>query len=106
MDIANQDGPKNYEFGGRLLYNLVRNENSAVYSGFGVGYVSKSVDPDVVRFNLPVGFEFSFDKLPEIGFSAETGLIYDYTRGTEASNLSTVGGNIGGSLGLGIHYYF
>jgi hypothetical protein len=106
MDVTNRNGPKTYEVGGRLLANFLRHENSALYTGLGVEYFNSTAVDNMLRFNLPVGFEFNFEKLPEIAFSAETGLVYDYTIDKGISTVSTVGGNVGGSLGLGVHYWF
>ena len=61
-----------------------------------------------IQINIPLGFEFSFAGLPEVGVSAEAGLSVDFQTegGAKAIAISSVGGNVGGNLGLGIHYYF
>jgi hypothetical protein len=109
-NVTTKGGVKCYEFGGRVLYNLVKNENSAFYTGLGIAYEYIKGNPDPLRFNLPLGFEFSFAGLPEVGISAEVGLIVDYVKNSAPAknqmSLYTVGGGTGGNLGLGIHYYF
>lgn len=95
-------------FGLRFLYDLIDNENSDFYTGLGVLYVINEnvTGPDApIRFNVPLGFEFSFAGLPEIGFSAEAGLMIDLFN-NEDLVINSVGGNVGGALGLGVHYYF
>jgi hypothetical protein len=106
MDIQNKNKPKKYEVGGRLLVNLINKHNSVVYTGIGLGVIVPTDSSNIYRFNLPLGVEFSFAGLRELGFSAETGLVYDYTSSSGAVTLSTVGGNVGGALGMGVHYYF
>ncbi|MFH1016859.1 MAG: hypothetical protein V1798_01600 [Pseudomonadota bacterium] len=102
----NKGGLKEVEFGVRVLYSLVKNENSAFYTGAGLLYENIKDQPDQMRFNLPLGFEVSFAGLPEVGFSAEVGLMIDYQKSGKVWSFNTVGGSIGGSLGLGAHYYF
>jgi hypothetical protein len=98
-------------FGARLLYNLVQKENSDFYTGLGVGWVQDKInaaaaDGRVLRIQIPLGYEFSFAGLPEVGISAEAGIVYDYIKANKASQFQTFGGNVGGNLGLGVHYYF
>ena len=106
MDVLDNHGPKKYELAGRILVDVLKKEHSAVYTGFGAGYMFNDKDPDSIKFNLPIGVEFSFAGLPEISFGAETGLVFIYQRGIESTDVATVGGNVGGSLGLSVHYWF
>ncbi len=100
-------GNKVMNVGGRVLYNLTKGENSAFYTGLGV-LASIDKNNNLLRMNIPLGFEFSFAGLPEIGFSAEAGLMWDYmlSGANKGMQLSSVGGLLGGALGLGVHYYF
>ncbi len=106
FDFVTKGGNNRANFGGRLLYDVVENENSDFYTGLGLLYdVDKN--NNVLRVNVPLGFEWSFTGLPEVAFSAEAGIMWDYrTKGVKASSFSSVGGNVGGALGLGVHYYF
>ncbi|HMR25593.1 MAG TPA: hypothetical protein PKC21_09605 [Oligoflexia bacterium] len=90
--------------GARVLYDVVEQENSDFYVGAGAIYSSAGSDVSAVRISVPLGFEWSFAGLPEIGFSAEAGLAIDLntSTGADQTDLSTVGGG----LGVGIHYYF
>lgn len=106
FDYANKGGNDRVSFGARILYDLVENENSDFYTGIGFLYDIDKPN-DTLRISIPLGFEWSFDGLPEVGFSAEAGLAYDYRVDTpKTSSISSVGGNVGGALGLGVHYYF
>lgn len=114
FDMFTKGGDKSFDFGARLLYDLVEKENSDFYSGIGVGYTwnkTAAVFPAAdntraVRVNIPLGFEWSFAGLPEVGFNAEAGIMLDYHKGTKSWGFQTAGGLIGGNLGLGVHYYF
>ena len=107
FDIINKGGNNSANFGGRLLYDLVENENSDFYTGLGFGYQIDDVAGDALRIMVPLGMEFAFSGLPEVGISAEVGFIYDYLMDLgDASRISSVGGTVGGNLGLGVHYYF
>jgi hypothetical protein len=105
LDIVNKGGNNRANFGARLLYDLVENENSDFYTGLGLVYdIDKGAK--TLRINVPLGFEWSFAGLPEIGLSAEAGLVWDYgTQGAKQSRLSTVGG-VGAGFQFGAHYYF
>jgi hypothetical protein len=103
---GNKTFNKAVEFGGRLLYDLVEMENSDFYTGLGIGWNQNS-GANGLRFQVPLGFEFNFAGLPEVGFSFEGGIVYDYFKDpNKQSQIHTVGGNVGGALGLGVHYYF
>lgn len=102
---------KNINFGGRLLYDIVQNENSHFYTGLGVAYNIDDKNNNPLRLNVPLGFEFNFASLPEIGFSIEVGANLDMATkgGSKEVHFSSIGGNGGGTLaniGLGVHYYF
>ncbi len=112
FDMGNKSYNQRANFGARFLYDLVENENSDFYTGLGIVYDKNSPD-DVLRFNIPLGFEWSFSGLPELGLSAEAGIMIDYRTKNNAATaqqkqmvFSSVGGNVGGALGLGVHYYF
>lgn len=101
----------NMSFGARALYNLVSKENSDFYTGFGIVYDMddndvNNVDNSSLTMNVPLGFEWSFAGLPEIGFNAEAGLMINYMIDAEKWQFASAGGSIGGALGLGVHYYF
>lgn len=105
-DMITKGGNNRANIGARLLYDLVENEMSDFYTGLGLVF---DIDKNngVLRINIPLGFEFSFSGLPEVAFSAEAGIMYDYrTKTPKQGALSTVGGTAGGALGLGAHYYF
>jgi hypothetical protein len=106
--FGNKGFNKMANFGARVLYDLVEMENSDFYTGLGIGWNQDKNVPGgrVLRFQIPLGYEFSFAGLPEIGFSAEAGAVYDYVKDGSQSQFQTVGGNVGGNLGLGVHYYF
>lgn len=102
---------KRFSFGLGILADLVENENSDFYSGVRLIYENQDEADRDIRVSIPLGFEFSFAGLPEIGFSAEAGLVIDFAidRATGVDKpiqFSSVGGNVGGNLGLGVHYYF
>jgi hypothetical protein len=103
---------KKMNVAGGILYDLVENENSDFYTGLRFGCLLNAqdnvdgADQTMLRIGVPLGFEWSFTGLPEVGFSAEAGFVWDYRLSDNASRVSSVGGNIGGSLGLGVHYYF
>ncbi|MCB0308993.1 MAG: hypothetical protein KDD48_06440 [Bdellovibrionales bacterium] len=102
---------KRYSFGARLLADIVENENSDFYSGVGILFDNQDEGNRDIRVSIPLGLEFSFSGLPEIGFSAEAGLVIDFaidrpTGVDKPVQFSSVGGQIGGALGLGVHYYF
>ena len=106
FDLINKGGNNRANFGARVLYDLVENENSDFYTGLGIAFdIDKN--NNYLRINIPLGYEWSFSGLPEIGFSAEAGIMFDYrTKGVKQSAISSVGGSVGGALGLGVHYYF
>ena len=110
FNMGKNISPKTFNVGARFLYDLVENENSDFYTGIGVLYnrANSAATSDAVRVNIPLGFEFSFAGLPEVGVSAEAGLSVDFQTegGAKAIAISSVGGNVGGNLGLGIDYYF
>ncbi|MFH1263448.1 MAG: hypothetical protein V1495_08430 [Pseudomonadota bacterium] len=108
FDMANKSGNKDMAFGARILYNLVQKENSDFYTGLGLVWNQDKSPADnrCLRTQIPLGFEWSFAGLPEIGFNAEAGVIIDYIKATKQLQFHTAGGNIGGALGLGVHYYF
>ena len=113
FQFGNNGANRMAEFGARVLYDLVEAENSDFYTGIGFGWnqdkVNGTADSRALRINVPLGYEFSFAGLPEIGFSAEAGIMYDITGfggGSKTNSIQSVGGNTGGSLGLGVHYYF
>lgn len=114
FDMWTKGNDKSFDFGARLLYDLVEKENSDFYTGLGVGYTWNKVvaafpavdNGRAVRVNLPLGFEWSFAGLPEVGFNAEVGVMLDYNKATKAWGFQSAGGTIGGALGLGVHYYF
>lgn len=104
FDFGNKGQNRMAEFGARLLYDVVEMENSDFYVGLGVGWNQDKAPADVrvLRMQIPLGFEFSFAGLPEIGFSTEVGLMYDYAKATKTNSISSVGAAAVG----GIHYYF
>ncbi len=108
FDSVTKSGDKSIDFGGRFLYDLIQKENSNFYTGLGVGWAQdkKPVDNRVLQINIPLGYEFSFASLPEIGFSAEAGIMLDYAKAGKSWGFHSVGGTVGGALGLGVHYYF
>ena len=110
FNLGKDIGPKTFVVGARFLYDLVENENSDFYTGLGVLYnkPNSSVSTDAIRVNIPLGYEFSFAGLPEIGFNAEAGIAIDFAveGNTKPIAFSSIGGNVGGNLGLGVHYYF
>ncbi len=88
-----------------LEYDLVENENSDFYTGLKIGLLwnKTSAAEYLLRFEVPLGFEWSFAGLPELGFTADVGLLMDYaTQNTKFMRLST----IGGGFNWGVHYYF
>ena len=104
LDMINKGGNNAANFGGRILYDLVENEMSDFYTGIGVAY-DLDDGANVLRINVPLGFEFSFSGLPEIGLSLEAGFIYDYAKDflpDAQSRISSVGGAVGGNFGLDI----
>ena len=106
FSIMNKGGNNRANFGGRLLYDIVENENSDFYTGLGILFDIDKND-NTLRINVPLGFEFAIPGIPEVGLSAEAGIMWDYrTEDAKSSAFNTVGGNVGGSLGLGAHYYF
>ena len=111
FDFGNKTTNSDINFGARALYNVVKHDNSNFYTGLGVGWNQDKAgnvagDARILRINIPLGWEFSFNGLPEVGFSMEAGLDYDYVKAGKASIISSVGGKVGGNLGLGVHYYF
>jgi hypothetical protein len=116
FDMISKGNDKSMTFGARILYDLVEKENSDFYTGLGIGYNfnktanAAAVGADnlrVLRISIPLGYEFSFAGLPEVGFSFEAGVVMDYYQdANDAFGFSSVGGNVGGNLGLGVHYYF
>ena len=110
FNMGKDNGPNTFAVGARFLYDLVENENSDFYTGLGVLYnkPNSAATIDAIRVSIPLGYEFSFAGLPEIGFNAEAGVAIDFAAegGTKPISFSSVGGNVGGSLGLGVHYYF
>ena len=110
FNLGKNVSPKTFNVGARFLYDVVENENSDFYTGLGVLYnrANNSATSDAIRVNIPLGYEFSFAGLPEIGFNAEAGLAIDFQTegGSKAVAFSSIGGNVGGALGLGVHYYF
>lgn len=106
---AGKEINKKFNVGARALFDLVENENSDFYSGLGVVYIQQDETAKVVRANIPLGFEFNFAGLPEVGISAEAGLNVDFETNDAADkalSINSVGGKVGGNLGLGVHYYF
>ncbi|HLG20696.1 MAG TPA: hypothetical protein VI895_12895 [Bdellovibrionota bacterium] len=107
FDYGNKAINDAINFGARFLYDVVEKENSDFYLGLGIGWNNdKSAGARILRFQVPLGYEFSFSGLPEVGFSVEAGVVYDYAKDAKASRFASVGGNVGGNLGLGVHYYF
>lgn len=108
FDMVSKGGDKSFDIGARLLYDLVEKENSDFYTGLGFGWTQDKapVDNRDLRIQIPLGWEFSFAGLPEVGFSAEVGVMIDYVKASKAISFRSVGGNVGGNLGLGVHYYF
>ncbi len=118
-----KDINSNANFGARVLYDLVQNENSHFYAGFGFAYnldENSTVNArNPLAISVPLGFEFNFASLPEIGFSIETGLAVQFdTKGAgKTTTISSLGGGDDGTgtgvgagalanIGLGVHYYF
>jgi hypothetical protein len=101
-------GADSFFVGARLLYDLVEKENSDFYTGLGLGWNQDKGPADLrcLRVNLPLGYEWSFAGLPEIGFNAEVGVMLDYSKAAKSYAFNSIGGNLGGALGLGVHYYF
>ncbi|MCI5073292.1 hypothetical protein MRY82_10205 [bacterium] len=104
---ALEDAPEALNLGARVLYDVVEQENSDFYVGAGAVYstgdnIVTGGDATAIRISVPLGVEWSFAGLPEIGFSAEAGLAIDLDTEAETSQLTTVGGG----FGVGIHYYF
>jgi len=104
---GNKGSNKNVEFGAGLLYDLVESENSDFYTGLRFGW-NQDKGAKALLLHIPLGFEFSLAGLPEVGFSFEGGLVYNYAK--DAGKVSTLNSSnsdtLGGSLGLGVHYYF
>ena len=80
FNLGKNVSPKTFNVGARFLYDVVENENSDFYTGLGVLYnrANNSATSDAIRVNIPLGYEFSFAGLPEIGFNAEAGLAIDF----------------------------
>lgn len=108
FDFGNKTVNDRFNVGVRLLADLVENENSDFYSGIGVIFDNQDKGDRALRVNVPLGFEWSFAGLPEIGFSAEAGINLDFIVDgpVKPVKASSVGGLVGGNLGLGVHYYF
>ena len=75
FNMGKNISPKTFNVGGCFLYDVVENENSDFYTGLGVLYnrENSAATSDILRVNIPLGFEFSFAGLPEVGFNAEAG---------------------------------
>jgi hypothetical protein len=101
-------GSNDMAFGAGITYALVQKENSDFYTGLRLVWNQDKSPADnrCLRTQIPLGFEFSFAGLPEIGFNAEAGIVVDYMKAAKQLQFHTAGGNIGGALGLGVHYYF
>ena len=108
FDFGSKTVNDRFNIGARLLADLVENENSDFYSGIGVVFDNQDKGARALRVNIPLGFEWSFAGLPEIGLSAEAGVNLDFIVDgpVKPVKVSSVGGSIGGNLGLGVHYYF
>jgi len=93
---------------GRLAYVVVENENSELYVGGKLGYVSGEVGglgPDAdfsgLTSGLLFGAEWSFAELPELGFNFDVG--YDFSiLDIEGTDIDLGGVNVT----FGVHYYF
>jgi hypothetical protein len=111
FDMVTKGGQKDFAFGARVLYNLVQKENSDFYTGLGLVWNQDKVavgggDARNLRAQIPLGFEWSFAGLPEIGMNAEVGLVLDYNKAAKSWAFHSAGGALGAGLGLGVHYYF
>ena len=92
-----------FVLGGKFFYNIVKEENMNFYAGGGLGIlnVSNAVDETGIVVCGYVGEEFFFSGLPNLGFSAEMGLVIE-----SMDDLGSYVGTYGGFLDIGIHYYF
>lgn len=106
-------------FGGKLLYNLVVEQNLMAYTGAGVGFNNYSTDEDGVDPRLSIalvglfGAEYFIPWFPNLGLGLEIGLgISSYSQGdvsgfdiylpyNNSANKSILNTGL-----LGFHYYF
>lgn len=105
FDMSNKDAFDDmFNVGLGLEYDLVENENSDFYTGLKIGLLwnKSSAAEYILRFEVPLGFEWSFSGLPELGFTADVGLLADYATSPKTFALSS----IGGGFNWGVHYYF
>ncbi|UCD85977.1 MAG: hypothetical protein JSU92_07230 [Deltaproteobacteria bacterium] len=89
--------------GGKFFYNIIKEENMNFYAGGGLGIISLSNAADETGIFVCgyVGEEFFFSGLPNLGFSAEMGLVIE-----SMDDLGSYVGTYGGFLEIGINYYF
>lgn len=94
--------------GGKLLYNIIQEENMNFYFSGGLAALVLGIDSGKkhkeelgVSIFPGVGFEWFFSGLPNLGFSTEVGLQLSFLDDYHEI------GSYGGAFGLiGIHYYF
>lgn len=103
----------NLTVGLRGLYDIAENENSQLYTGVGVLFVTIDDNNKAMQLNVPVGVEFNAPSLPELAFSIEGGLNIDFPVDVagdpdfaDTVSINTSSSTIGGNLRLGVHYYF
>ena len=93
---------------GKFLYNIIQEQNMNFFTGGGLGlmFVGRDYGKEEksdVGFNFfgGAGFEWYFQGLPNLGFSAEIGLQY-----VDLGKWSEFGSYGGAFTVFGIHYYF
>lgn len=111
FSLTDADDTSRFSVGARFLYDLIENENSDFYTGLGLVFHTggdfSGVDADGdLLVNLPLGFAFSLANAPEVEFSAEMGLNFNYAIAAETWSLDSVGGGLGAVFTAGAHYYF
>lgn len=92
----------------KILFNFLSEEQACLYAFGGLGFVHYRVDYDGeddtetgIRLSIGAGAQWFFEGLPNLGFSAEFGVMYEAIEDVQFF------GTFGGMLtSFGIHYYF
>ncbi|MGB9735272.1 MAG: hypothetical protein ACP5JP_01095 [bacterium] len=92
-----------FGFGGKFLYNVIKETNMNLYAGGGVYVFTQPIPDTEAGFSLSAlsGIEFFFQGLPNLGFNLELDLGVRYL-----NDFGTAFGISADSINAGFHYYF
>jgi len=111
MDVAKRQGDQNgnvdysaMSLEPKVLFNFLSEEQSVLYAFGGLGLMQYKANDDTetgIRVSAGAGIQWFFSGLPNLGFSAEFGAMY------QTMDDITFFGTFGGMLAsFGLHYYF